>query len=148
MNPILQKYQTLTVVNAEHRARNAQRDLFSMSAYDIEQYALPNTAVGQIFLFPIPGNVDGPEIVMEVMVSVVNEDSLSTLYQPHPIFNDRASYTEAREEITKEAIRVAGAGDIGFAIKKCPARKRPAHCWDMPLAQLLDFIRIKTGSYH
>jgi hypothetical protein len=89
---------------------------------------------GQALLFTdVP--FDGKSCVVEVVTSPRAGDSIVTVYEGHPVFNDRTEYKKAREELICciEDMKEASPGTL---IVNCPSRKRAVGLRELPILQL------------
>jgi hypothetical protein len=134
MSGILAKYKDLRVHYDRDRTLDLQERIGRMSAQELDAIHVGKHAAGHVFLLESDGD---PKVICEMAVSPSNGDSIGTLYLPHPIFNNRGAYLEAREEMVQLLLDMGNAGTLGLLVW-CPARGRHCHVRDLPFAQMVD----------
>lgn len=134
---ILGKYADLTVVNNEGLVRDKNNTIFRSSPAELDGlYFEGDTGTGLL----VPVTDGGQRYIIETLLSNSAEDSLSTLYLPHPAFSSRADLVRARKELITliEDLKDADPGRLGVT---CPVRKRPASLRELGLSMLVDLVR-------
>ncbi|MFP3609253.1 hypothetical protein SB778_03950 [Paraburkholderia sp. SIMBA_050] len=95
---------------------------------------------GGVFLFE---SKNFPGFIAEYIPGVMQTDSISCLFKPHPILAEARTLLAFREELVSEIERVNGAAP-GSLRKMDPARHRDVLLIELSTLQLADTLR-ETG---
>jgi hypothetical protein len=138
MSGILSKYTDLAVHIDQARANELNASIGRMSHQQLDGIYVGSEEAGRVILLDSPGE---PNCVLELVMSASGDDSVSTLFKAHPVFNSRGDYLEARAELILALHDLAaGAGKIE-AVLYCPVRKRPVRAKELGFQQMLDALR-------
>lgn len=138
-NSVLEKYRSLRHVNDENIVNAIFDRLIVIPANQQGQYWIRDAEAGQICTYEddrFPGKV--LEYVMGTQ-----EDSVSTLYEGHPIFESRARLVDVRKEIIAEIARLFLAVPSVLTLWD-DGRGRQVHLRELGTLQLLDMLAYMT----
>ncbi|MDP9155335.1 MAG: hypothetical protein M3O74_13905 [Pseudomonadota bacterium] len=109
---------------------------------DAEKQAIfaQSRAGGGVFLFE---SKNFPGHIVESIPGVLETDSISCMFKPHPILAEARTLLKFREELVSELERVNGAAP-GALRKADPGRHRAVLLIEMSTLQLADTLR-ETG---
>lgn len=139
---VLGKYLDLrTIIDSPTRVREAVDRIRPMNRSELDGLFVNSSRGGGAFLIESQGEQPG---VVELIVTTREADSLATLYAAHPVFNSRAEYIKAREELVETIEDIMDAGPQGLAVA-CPTRGRAALLRELSLVGLVNILRQKVG---
>jgi hypothetical protein len=134
---LIQKYSSIRPIDNEAATREAFTALARDGRMGMEPHLIDDGRSGVLFLKRIRHGDD--DAFLEVVPSSVHEDSMMTLYAPHPCFNSRAELMRARHELI-ECIEDLKEAMPGTLMVVCPSRKRPARLAELSTRQLFDLL--------
>lgn len=144
MSGLLQKYADLVTISDRARTNTLLAGMSAMSEGEAAAFYGGSHAVGECFIKDSPGDTPA---VLEVVMAKDGVDSFATLYAPHPLFNNRDSYREGRQELVECVLDLANASVLGVQVM-CPARNRRVDIRDLAFKQLLELIQGRVDSFH
>lgn len=140
-NPVLHKYRDITPLSDDATTDAMLRILVDIHPQEQQRWWIKNQNVGFVCIFT---HEKFPGKVIEY-VQGSQEDSVTTLYDMHPIFADLARLEQVRNELITE---------IGVTLMALPAsvlvydagREREAPLKELGTAQLMDVLAHFTGT--
>ncbi len=134
---IMKRLADLRVHDDTTRTQDLQKKVAAMDTHALDQLSVHTAGTGTMLLLDSPGDVP---CVLELAVSGDGEDCVSTLFVAHPVFNNRQTYLEARQELLLFLYDVMESGPLGLWVM-CPLRKRRTSIRDLGLMQLVDLSK-------
>lgn len=136
---ISENFRSVVVVNSQHAVTELgmkMRDAGDNLPNAVKAIGRDKEA-GAFFLFA--GESRGEKLILEVVLSPDGKDTVSTVYQPHGIFNSPGTLIEARKQLIDEVSKRIGlpAESIGIDDR---ARGRSVSLNELPTGQLIDLL--------
>jgi hypothetical protein len=134
---VYEKYKNIMPVTDDRIVMTIQCQITQLSFKKAQEYRVKDPIGGSLYLFT---DSDFPDKVLEIVPGTNAEDSVSTLYQAHPIFNSRTELMRARREMI-EAIAAANLALPSVIGVPDAGRERDVLLAEHGTAQLIDHMK-------
>lgn len=133
---VIQKYKDINPINDEKTTHTLMQMLVDTPRDRLAAFYAGSAAAGRFYLFK---NDQFPDKLIEYVPGLPGDDSVTTLFSGHRIFETRATLLAARTELI-EAIERLLMAVPGTAVVRDEGREREVHLHELGVAQLLDTL--------
>lgn len=137
MNPKIEQYMRLKDVSNAQQAQDIMQNMMAVPQNQQKGMFVTDNVAGAFLVWEDPQN---PGVVYECVMGLLTGDSISTLYEPHPMFNTRQAHLEARQALIEEIKVRLNVGDDAMPAIRDKERKRAVMLPEMATMQLIDML--------
>lgn len=138
---IYEKYKSITSVTDDKIVLQIQRQVTGLNFKQAQEYRAKDPIGGSVYIFT---DSDFPNHVLEIVPGTSAEDSVTTLYAGHPIFNSRTELIRARRDMIEAIAAGFLALPATIAIPDA-GRERDVALKEHGTAQLIDQMKRMFG---
>lgn len=136
MRNLLNKYKDLQPISDDKTTQAIAEELMGLPDKEMEKFFAGNERAGAVFLYESP-NHKGK--VLELVMGMLKDDHISTLFVPHPKMGTRQSWLDLRVELIEGVEKVFNAPK-GLCAIMDHSRARHVALPEFSTAQLYDLI--------